>query len=169
MRHGLGPFPMKTLPLAVVTLVMLGTSTQYATAQVLITEVQSDPESTGTDDAEWVEIHNTGSSSTSIAGWTLNDYSGSNEAAARWTFPSGTELSAGEVIVVARYAEAFFTTLGITASWEQADDDGDDSGGRCSSHQSACDCDRRYDDGAEYCVDCRHVVADDRDDPQDEY
>src|SRR5262252_7050267 len=86
-----------------------------ASAQVLITEVQSNPIS-GMDLEEWVEIHNTGTASVALDGWTLNDYVGAadpaNESDTRWTFPVGSMIDAGEVIVVARQALQFNMSLG---------------------------------------------------------
>lgn len=99
-----------------------------AEAQVLITEVQYDPTSTG-DIGEWVEIHNTGTSPASIEGWSLNDYTGTapaGEQPTRWTFPAGATLAAGQVIVVTRSQAGYATNtpanLYVTpASFECAD------------------------------------------------
>ena len=77
-----------------------------ASAQVLITEFQNDPTSTN-DDGEWVELQNLGTSSVSLAGWSISDFTGTaagGEVATRWTFPSGAGLAAGQVIVVAKFA-----------------------------------------------------------------
>lgn len=77
-----------------------------ASAQVVITELQCDPTSTN-DDGEWIELQNLGASAEALAGWTLNDYSGSapdGEATTRWAFPPGALIDAGAVIVVAKFA-----------------------------------------------------------------
>lgn len=64
-----------------------------ASAQVLITELQPNPN--GPDPAEWFEIQNIGSNTVDISGWTFNEGSG-----AVWTFPMGTMMTGGQVIVV---------------------------------------------------------------------
>jgi MYXO-CTERM domain-containing protein len=93
-----------------------------ASAQVHITEVQPDP--TGLDVAEWIEVHNTGTASVSIAGWTLADYVGNTDPAresdTQWAFPANTTLGPGEVVVVAQQATAFMAALGQVASFELA-------------------------------------------------
>lgn len=85
---------------------LLGAGLAVATpaqAQVLITEVQPNPN--GSDDAEWIEIHNTGSAAVSIAGWTLNDFGPATPR--QYAFPTGTTLNAGQVIIVTRQANAY--------------------------------------------------------------
>src|SRR5687767_4117143 len=76
-----------------------------ASAQVLISEVQSNPTSQ-MDMEEWIEIQNTGTASVSLEGWSINDFVGTadpnNESATRWTFPAGAALGPSEVIVVTR-------------------------------------------------------------------
>ncbi|CAN0580280.1 unnamed protein product, partial [Laminaria digitata] len=74
-----------------------------AQAQVLITEVQPNPN--GSDDAEWVEIHNTGTSAVVIDGWILNDFGPATPR--QYAFGTGTTLAAGQVIIVARQATAY--------------------------------------------------------------
>ena len=96
-----------------------------STNTVYITEVQSNPRGTGTDDAEWIEIHNTSTStSASIGGWQIQDYVGSsnpaNISSTSWVFSSTMTLSAGEVIVVAKSALAFESIFGYLPSFELA-------------------------------------------------
>lgn len=74
-----------------------------AQAQVLITEVQPNPN--GSDDAEWIEIHNTGTSPVVIDGWILNDFGPATPR--QYAFGTGTTLAAGQVIIVARQATAY--------------------------------------------------------------
>ena len=91
-------------------------------AQVLITEVQPNPD--GLDSAEFIELQNTGATSVDIAGWTLNDFSGSsdpaNESSTRWAFPAGSSIAGGEVIIVARRSleDGFTAAWGRTPSYE---------------------------------------------------
>lgn len=93
---------MRSIALALPTLFIA----QLASAQVLITELQPNP--TGTDTAgEWIEIQNTGTTSVSIAGWTVNDYTGMNETATKWAFPMNASLDAGKVIVIALQSAGF--------------------------------------------------------------
>ena len=70
------------------------TSTGGGTGKVLINEVMvNEP---GSDvRGEFVELVNTGSSAVDISGWTMSD-----DVSVRHTFPSGTSLPAGGVIVV---------------------------------------------------------------------
>ncbi len=80
-------------------------SSEAAFAQVLITEVQPNPN--GPDEAEWIEIHNTGGTSVSIAGWRLNDFGVVTPFI--YAFPAGATLAAGQVIIVARQGTAYTT------------------------------------------------------------
>lgn len=93
-----------------------------AFAQVLITEAQPNP--LGGSNAEWIEIHNTGTASVSLDGWTFNDYVGTtdpaNESTTLWTFPMDAEIGPDEVIVIARQAAAFNGDFGEVATWELA-------------------------------------------------
>lgn len=76
---------------------------QTATGQVFITEVLSDGATS--ENAEWVEIHNTGGAPVDISGWMLRDGPFAN--ARLYAFPAGTVLAADQVIIVTRYADAF--------------------------------------------------------------
>ncbi len=111
------------IPPALLFLAPLTLLSSGASAQVLVTEVQANPIS-GPDNDEWVEIQNTGTASVSLDGWSLHDYVGNtnptNESDTRWTFPAGSWIDAGEVIVVARQALAFSDSLGEIATWELA-------------------------------------------------
>ncbi|MEE2903121.1 MAG: lamin tail domain-containing protein [Myxococcota bacterium] len=95
-----------------------------STNTVYITEVQSNPRGSGTDDAEWIEIHNTSTTGASIGGWQIQDYVGGSDPAristTSWVFSSTLTLSGGEVIVVAKSATAFENIFGYLPSFELA-------------------------------------------------
>lgn len=76
---------------------------EAAFAQVMITEVQPNPN--GADEAEWIEIHNTGGTAVSIAGWRLNDFGTLTPTI--YAFPAGATIAAGQVIIVARQGTAY--------------------------------------------------------------
>jgi MYXO-CTERM domain-containing protein len=102
-------------------LALLSSST--ASAQVLITEVQSNPVG-GADVGEWIELHNTSTTAVSLEGWSLNDYAATmpnGEAMTRWTFPALASIGAGQVIIVTRQAAGFFANYNLRATWELAD------------------------------------------------
>ena len=89
---------------------------------VLITEVQSNPAGTGTDDGEWIELHNTSVSTVSIAGWQLQDYVGSGDPAnissTSWVFSNTSSLAPGQVIVIAKSSNGFEGLFGRLPSYE---------------------------------------------------
>lgn len=93
-----------------------------AHAQLFITEVQPNP--AGDDTAEWVELHNVGTASIAIGGYTLNDFVGSSdpmrESTTRWAFPATATVAPGQVIVVARQATSngFFELFGFRPTYE---------------------------------------------------
>lgn len=62
-------------------------------AAIVINEIHFDPD-VKTERAEFIELHNTGAASVSLAGWQLR-------GAVGYTFPAGTSISAGGYIVVA--------------------------------------------------------------------
>jgi hypothetical protein len=80
-----------------------------AEGQVLITEVQVNPN--GDDAAEWVELHNTGTGVVTIGGWTLNDYGPTPPR--EFSFPMGTVLGPGQVVLVARQATQYQTMAAL--------------------------------------------------------
>lgn len=96
--------------------------TTTAQAQVLITEVQPNPSGSGTDNGEWIELHNTGSSSVAIGNWSLTDYVGGSLAdninSTAWAFPATAVMAAGEVIIVAKTASGFQNVLGLKPTYE---------------------------------------------------
>src|SRR5688572_8363343 len=95
---------------------------QLATSQVLITELQ--PNAVGDEpDGEWMELHNIGTSSVSISGWTLSDYTGAGAGAenmTRWTFPMGAGLMPNQVVVIAVLSTAFDANYLRPADYELA-------------------------------------------------
>ncbi len=100
---------MRTCTLLCVATLATVFAAQPAKAQVIFTEFQPNP--TGADEGEWVEIQNTGTASVSLAGWTLNDFQGSpnlrSESPSRWAFPSTASIAAGQVLILARQAAQF--------------------------------------------------------------
>ncbi|MDM7992064.1 MAG: lamin tail domain-containing protein [Candidatus Fermentibacter sp.] len=76
-----------------------------AAADVIINEIMFNPSTALGDDTafEWVEIHNNGSSSVDISGWTMTDLDTGSGA----IFPAGTSIPAGGYRVLARDAASF--------------------------------------------------------------
>jgi len=66
-----------------------------AFAAPVINEVMPKPVGISEADGEWVEIHNKGTESTDVSGWTLSDAS-----SVRYTFAPTTTLAAGQYFVV---------------------------------------------------------------------
>lgn len=89
---------------------------------VIITEVQSNPAGTGTDDGEWIELHNTSASTVSIAGWQLQDYVGSsdptNVSSTSWVFSNTSSLALDQVIVIAKSSDGFEGLFGRLPTYE---------------------------------------------------
>jgi MYXO-CTERM domain-containing protein len=75
----------------------------FVYGQVLITELQPDTTTAGTDPDEWIEIHNTGNAAVNIGGYSLIEYAGG----ASYAFPAGTMLAANQVIIVTTRATAY--------------------------------------------------------------
>ena len=74
-------------------------ATGLVSAQVVINEFAYDD--TGTDDVEFVELYNAGSTAVDISGWTLqsgDQLTGDNNA--DYTIPSGTVLQPGDYYVI---------------------------------------------------------------------
>ncbi len=68
-----------------------------AQAAVVINELSPNP--TGTDTGfEWLELHNTGSSSVDISGWKIED--GTSKFSAAYTFPASSSIPAGGYVTV---------------------------------------------------------------------
>lgn len=76
-----------------------------ASAQLVITELQ--PNVLGDDVGEWIEIQNLGTSSVSIAGYTLSDTSNGREVPNRYAFPATASVAPGQVLVITRQAARF--------------------------------------------------------------
>ncbi|MFO0727004.1 MAG: lamin tail domain-containing protein [Myxococcota bacterium] len=100
---------MRTFHLSSLALLVSLSAAAQANAQVLITELQPNP--TGADEGEWVELQNTSTSAYSLAGWTLSDFQGNpypfSESTSRWAFPQTASIAPGQVMVVARQATQF--------------------------------------------------------------
>ncbi|MBK8013826.1 MAG: lamin tail domain-containing protein [Deltaproteobacteria bacterium] len=74
-----------------------------ARAQVVLTEVQPNP--SGTDDSEWIEIQNIGPVGASIEGFVLQDFGPTSPR--RYAFPPGSTLGPQQVILLARSASSY--------------------------------------------------------------
>lgn len=95
---------MKTSARVLLSALALVLPASTASAQVVLTEIQPNP--TGSDFAEWVEIQNIGPTMVDIGDWTLSELLAGNEST-QWAFPTGTLLAPDQVIVVARQSFSF--------------------------------------------------------------
>lgn len=93
---------MRLKSISLIPTFLIAIAALEANAQVLITEVQPNP--TGSDNAEWIELHNTGAAAVDISLWTIAD-SGAN--ARFYQFPQGSVLAADQVVIVTRQATAW--------------------------------------------------------------
>jgi len=80
------------------------------TVDVVINEIHYNPIESGTDVTEFVELYNNGDVAAGLAGWTFAGFT--------FTFPAGATLAAGEYLVVAVDAAAFFATYGFLPDYE---------------------------------------------------
>ncbi|HEX4415571.1 MAG TPA: lamin tail domain-containing protein [Lacipirellulaceae bacterium] len=76
----------------------------YARADVIISEIMYNPQGTDLDTTvtpnisrEWVELYNTGATSTDLSGWQFGDQASNSWASA---FPAGTSLASHQALVV---------------------------------------------------------------------
>jgi hypothetical protein len=98
-----------------------------ANAKLLITEAMPDP--AGTDaDREWFEIYNSGPTALNIGGYSVGDglvSTGTSSGEGLGTFPAGTTIASGQVMIIA-IRNAGFTSLfgashpGLNADFEFA-------------------------------------------------
>lgn len=89
----------------------------------VISEVLYNP-SGASDSGEWVEIFNPTARAVDLSGWYLGDVGPAGEfGSGLYTFPAGTTLPAGGVILIARQAEDM---IGFTPSFELLMDPGRD-------------------------------------------
>ncbi|MGQ0722533.1 MAG: lamin tail domain-containing protein, partial [Candidatus Eiseniibacteriota bacterium] len=103
-----------------------------APAQVVINEVLTNPGS-DFDGAEFIELHNKGGSSVSIAGWTVGgtEFAGSCAGDHLYAFPAGATIPAGGYVVVAKdntdaanqEQDGFLERFGFDADYEFFDPD----------------------------------------------
>ncbi len=88
-----------------------GAAEPAAPPNVRVTELMYNgqlPNGTASDLADWIELTNTGTSSVSLAGWTLADRSGLNRSPViLCTISAGVSLAAGESAVLMRDATTF--------------------------------------------------------------
>ncbi len=93
---------MQLKSLSLITSFFIAIAAMDANAQVLITEVQPNP--SGSDNAEWVELHNVGAAPVDISLWTISD---SGATARLYAFPQGSVVAPDQVIIVTRQATAW--------------------------------------------------------------
>src|SRR5688572_10306914 len=72
---------------------LIGLGISRASAQVVINEIHHDPE-VKTEPAEFIELHNAGTTSVNLSGWYFSD-------GIQYTFPSGASIAPGGYVVVA--------------------------------------------------------------------
>jgi hypothetical protein len=74
---------------------------QIACGDVMISEFMAENDSTITNslgkNADWVELHNTGSAAVDLSGWGLSD---NINTPFKWTFPAGTGIGGGAYLLV---------------------------------------------------------------------
>lgn len=93
-----------------------------APGYVLITEVLYDP--LGAEpDGEWIELFNPGSSDVDLSLYKLGDEETMGEMEGMLIFPPGAILRAGEVIIIANRAAAFFQVYGELPNYEMHESD----------------------------------------------
>lgn len=99
---------MKTLTKTIIVIsAVLSVSLMSAKAQIIITEVDAAGSGTAAYAADWFELTNEGTSSVSIAGWTMDDSHDSSSAAVALTGVSS--IGAGQSVV-------FIESTGTTSS-----------------------------------------------------
>lgn len=80
-----------------------------AEAQLVLTEIHSNPSAAGVDD--YWEITNVGETSVDLSGYRWTDSAGGFEASAGWALPNGTGIAPGESVVFTKSAtESAFRT-----------------------------------------------------------
>lgn len=100
----------------------MGTPGSSPGVVLLISEVLYDPAGLEPE-GEWLEIYNDGPQDVNLEGYKVGDEEqlGDGEGMAR--FPDGASISAGQVIVIANSAQAFFSTYGFRPDYEISDSD----------------------------------------------
>lgn len=101
---------MHSVPRFFILLLATGT---WAASEVVIHEVHYDP-ADETSAEEFIELHNTGSSTVDLSGWTLAE-------AVDFTFPAGTGIPAGGYLVVAEDPATLTSIHGVSSEgpWEK--------------------------------------------------
>ena len=89
---------------------------------LLISEVLYDPDGPEPK-AEWFELQNTTGSPLDISGFKVGDEESAGGSEGMYIFPEGSEIPAGDVIVVANEAAQFETDTGWKPDFELADSD----------------------------------------------
>ncbi|MCD4690728.1 lamin tail domain-containing protein [bacterium] len=104
----------------------LGVEVHVATTgdpgSVVINELYGNSNVTA-DVGEYIELMNTLSTSIDISGWVLADLDDSGVCGGvnLWEFPIGSEIGAGEAIIVARHAIGFYMCFGTDPDYELRD------------------------------------------------
>ncbi len=91
-------------PLIILVALLLGTA--ISSANVIINEVHYDPQNEASP-AEFIELHNSGTTAVSLAGWSITD-------AIEYTFPAGTSIPAGGYLVIAQNPATINTVFGVS-------------------------------------------------------
>ncbi len=91
---------------------------------VVINELYPNSDATS-DIAEFIELHNPSRGTIDISGWILTDMddSGTCGGSNLWEFPIGSEIEAGDYIIVARHAIGYFMRFGSNPDYELVDED----------------------------------------------
>lgn len=90
-------------------------------AQVLISEVLYDADGITEPEGEWVELFNRGDSAVNLACLRVGDEELLGGGEGMYRFPPGSELGAGEVLLVANRAAIFLAVYGFLPDYEFAD------------------------------------------------
>lgn len=91
-------------------------------AHLLITEVLYDP--VGAEpDGEWIELYNPTESSIDLSNFKVGDEEQKGGTEGMLQFPNGVSIAAGQVIVIANKATAFYSTYGFKPDYEMSEND----------------------------------------------
>lgn len=93
-----------------------------AQGRLLISELLYDPITTEPD-GEWIEFVNLGGNPVDLSGYKLGDEETQGQAEGMHTFPPGSQIVPGQVVVVANRAAAFQAQYGFKPDYELVDSD----------------------------------------------
>lgn len=105
---------MKSIKIAKIgVLALLGGTLSYGQARLLVTEINSNQDSSGTED--YWELANVGDAAIDLSGWKWDD--NSRDIGAAVTLPEGTQLAAGEALILTSMdADGFRAWWGLAAT-----------------------------------------------------